>query len=110
MASLTEGAKKVLVKRNHHQRGEPIMGQGLLPCQYAEKTSRTGKTALAGVVPYLEVLVVAGVPKCRAAMWRLWHGRRRLAQHAIVFERPRLTACGSRRRALDAQGLLWRVA
>ena len=41
-------ARCFVVRTNHHQRGAPIMKQGLLAFQYEEEKSTTGMTALSG--------------------------------------------------------------
>ena len=48
-------------RRTDHQRGVPIMRQGMLAFQYEEETSTTGMTALSGLVPYLELMYAAGL-------------------------------------------------
>ena len=48
-------------KRNDHQRGAPIMPQGLLPFQYEEEKNTTNMTALSGLVTYLELMRASGL-------------------------------------------------
>ena len=48
-------------RQTDHQRGAPIMKQGLLPFQYEEERSATGMTALSGLAPYLELMHAAGL-------------------------------------------------
>src|SRR5258708_2258429 len=44
-----------------HQMGEVAMRQGILAFEYRQDGSQTGGTALAGLLPYLELACVAGL-------------------------------------------------
>jgi hypothetical protein len=52
-----------LGKRFHHQRGEHIMAQGVLPFKYEEESTNCGMTALGGLPLYLDLAHVAGLSK-----------------------------------------------
>ncbi len=45
----------------HHQRGEQMMAQGVLPFRYEAEPTASGMTALAGLPVYLELGVVCGL-------------------------------------------------
>ena len=45
----------------YHQRGEPIMPQGVLPFQYQDQNRVAGLTALAGLPAYLDLAQAAGL-------------------------------------------------
>ena len=48
-------------ERNDHQRGAPIMKQGVLPFQYEQEKNSTGMTALSGLITYLELIHASGL-------------------------------------------------
>ena len=60
--------------KSHHQRGAPIMSQGILPFQYEEEKTTTGMTALAGLPAYLDLSRVAGLSKSVERHVRLREG------------------------------------
>ena len=47
--------------RIHHQRGEQMITQGVLPFRYECEPTASGMTALAGLPAYLELSVVSGL-------------------------------------------------
>ena len=49
--------------QTHHQRGAPIMKEGVLPFHYEEERNSTGMTALAGLPAYLDLARVAGLSR-----------------------------------------------
>ena len=51
----------LLLQRIYHQRGGPIMTQGVLPFQYEVEKKPGGLTALAGLPTYLEFGYVMGL-------------------------------------------------
>jgi len=48
--------------KNNHQRGEPMLKQGVLPFSYECEPTESGMTALAGLPAYLELAAVAKLP------------------------------------------------
>jgi hypothetical protein len=54
----------LLSERNHHQRGEWIMSQGVLGFQYEVDNKRSEMTALGGLPVYLEFGHVMGLTGC----------------------------------------------
>jgi hypothetical protein len=52
-----------LGKLFHHQRGEHIMAQGVLPFKYEEESTNSGMTAFGGLPLYLDLASVAGLSK-----------------------------------------------
>ena len=48
-------------KQSHHQRGAPIMKQGVLPFQYQQENGFPCMTALSGLATYLELIHVSGL-------------------------------------------------
>jgi len=58
-----QGDSVFALNKNHHQRGEGIMSQGILGFKYEEENHDTGMTGLAGLPIYLDLMHGMGLPE-----------------------------------------------
>src|SRR3989304_10064711 len=64
-----------VLKNIHHQRGEVMIAQGILPFRYEAEGTECGMTALAGLPAYLELGMVCGLSDSIRRHMKVWAER-----------------------------------